>query len=203
MVGRLAHNAHTVDGALAKTSTRSTADEAPRPAAGHRRERTLSHTLAVKIEMRDHAALTAAAKVLGGSALGEGSHHFYSSTEQGFGIRLPGWTYPMVAKPDGTLAYDDCGGRWGNARDIDKLYALYTLQLARTEAERLGWMTEMRGESLVIFHPDGGTLTLSPSGEIHARGFTGSTHRRVRPNRQGRDRRPAQRITLALPAAGK
>jgi len=135
----------------------------------------VSHTVKVKIEMKNTDALTRAAIALGGQVLGQGTHRLYSSQEDGFAIKLPGWQYPVIAKTDGTLAYDDYQGHWGNVRDIETLKSRYAIEAARLECERLGWYCEEQNNSLIVYHPDGGTLTIGESGEIDASGFSGSS----------------------------
>jgi hypothetical protein len=132
-----------------------------------------SHTTRVMIEFRDDRALKAAVEALGGQWLGFGEHKLYSSTEGGNGFRLPGWTYPLVSKWNGALAYDDFHGSWGKVADLERLKGAYAIEAARLAAQDLGWYTEVRGEDLVIHHPDGGTLTVTPAGTVDAACFLG------------------------------
>jgi len=132
-----------------------------------------SHTSTVRIELRDDRALKAAVEALGGQFLGQGQYKLYSSQEAGVGFRLPGWTYPLVSRADGSLAYDDFNGHWGNVADLERLKGAYAIEAARLAAHELGWYTELHGEDLVIHHPDGGTLTVTPDGIVDAACFLG------------------------------
>jgi hypothetical protein len=121
----------------------------------------------------DPRALKAAVEAMGGQFLGEGQYKLYSSSEIGLGFRLPGWTYPCICRSDGTLAYDDYNGAWGNVNDLQRLKGAYAIEAARLAAQDLGWYTELHGDELVIHHPDGGTLTVSPNGTVDAACFLG------------------------------
>jgi hypothetical protein len=133
----------------------------------------MSHTVRVQIEFRNHEALLTAIQRLNWHVLGEGSYELFSSTEAGLGIQIPGWRYPVVIKGDGTIAFDDYNGRWGNRADIEKLRAEYALEAARLAAEAQGWYCERQDNKLVIYHPDGGTITVDAAGGVDASGFMG------------------------------
>ena len=137
----------------------------------------MSHTVSVKIELRNPATLRAAVETLGGAYLGHGTNRLFDGTEAtGHNFTLPGWRYPLTAADSGTLAYDDYNGLWGNVADLDKLTARYAIETARAEAEAQCWMSEDQPDgSLLIFHPDGGTLTVTAGGTIDAAGFSGAS----------------------------
>ncbi|HOL44682.1 MAG TPA: hypothetical protein PLN56_11370 [Methanoregulaceae archaeon] len=97
----------------------------------------MSHTMNVRIELHDRDALEAACQRLGLTII-EGKHKLYSSTEEGLGIRLPGWKYPVVIK-DGTVAYDNYRGSWGKLEELNKLRAYYGLEKAKMEARKRGY----------------------------------------------------------------
>src|SRR4051812_30887861 len=128
----------------------------------------MSHTVEVKIELRNREALLQAAKTVGATILGEGTHALYSSREKGFGLKLNGWQYPVIIKEDGTIAYDTYGGAWGNIAQLEDLQGWYALSAAQLECSNLGWHTELDPvkRELVVFHPSGGTITIAQSGEI-------------------------------------
>jgi hypothetical protein len=132
-----------------------------------------SHTSVVAIELRDGRALKAAVEALGGTFVGQGEYKLYSSKETGTGFRLPGWHFPLVSRADGSLAYDDYNGAWGNVSDLQRLKGMYAIEAARLAAQDLGWYTELHGADLVIHHPDGGTLTVTPDGTVDAACFLG------------------------------
>lgn len=136
----------------------------------------MSETLKVKVEFRNATSLAGAVTAMGGQVLGQGTHRLYQTSEQGFGFKLPGWRYPLVSRPDGTLAYDDYHGAWGDVTDLEKLKTRYVIETARQAAEEKGWYTEAQDNgSLLIVTPEGGTLTVTPEGVIDAAGFTGSS----------------------------
>lgn len=132
-----------------------------------------SHTVSVKVEFKNLQSLADAVASVGGIVLGVGRHRLFSSHEEGFGFRLPGWSYCLVAKQDGTLAYDDYGGAWGNVADLETLKAEYTLGAAKNACDQLGWAYERNSEGLTVYHPSGGTLAVGFDGEVDANGFNG------------------------------
>ncbi|MCS7135340.1 MAG: hypothetical protein NZ893_02790, partial [Candidatus Aenigmarchaeota archaeon] len=82
----------------------------------------MSHTMNIKIELHDRQALEAACQRLG-LKMEEGEFKLYSSVEKGIGVWLPGWKYPVVIKNDGTIAYDNYDGQWGDIAELNKLRA--------------------------------------------------------------------------------
>lgn len=132
-----------------------------------------SHTTTLKVELRSKAALAAACMQMGGEVLGEGEHRLYGTNlAHGFGIRLPGWSYPLVLREDGQLAFDTYGGR---AADLPLLTRAYVLAAAREAAGAQGWMiAEQSGDSITVVHPSGGRLTVKADGTCEAVGFCGT-----------------------------
>ncbi len=113
----------------------------------------MSHTMNIKTEIRDKVALQIACDRLGLS-MKEGSFKFYDSDRynsgknryedsgirhKGIGIRLKDWEYPIVVKDDGTLAYDNYGGQWGDIKRLEELQDAYGLEKASMEARRQGY----------------------------------------------------------------
>ena len=131
-----------------------------------------SHTVNVKVEYRDLDALESAVGAMGGTVLGHGTHRLYQGSETGFGFRLPDWRYPLVLRDDGSLAYDDYGGAWGNVSDLDGLRGRYAMEAARQAATQLGWIAEDCAEGLRVYHPSGGHLVVSAD-NVEAFGFHG------------------------------
>jgi len=62
----------------------------------------------------------------------------YSSTHKGLAVHLPGWRYPVVVEEDGTLYYDNYGGRWGRIEELRKLQNRYGAELVKKEARKRG-----------------------------------------------------------------
>jgi hypothetical protein len=133
----------------------------------------MSHTVKVKVELKDRVALARVIVAMGGRVLGEGTHSLFAAAEQGFGFTLPGWQFPLVLKDNGELAFDDYKGAWGKVSDLDRLKDRYALSVARAAAEAQGWLCEEAPAGLTIYHPDGGTLTVRPDGTVDAAGFEG------------------------------
>lgn len=98
----------------------------------------MSHTMNIAIELHDREALEAACQRLG-LRMEEGKFKLYQTSEEGIGIYLPGWRYPVVVKNDGTIAYDNYNGNWGDVKEINKLRAFYGLERAKSEARRRGY----------------------------------------------------------------
>lgn len=137
--------------------------------------RVMSHTTRVEVQLRDPAALGAAVLKMGGTVLGQATHRLFSSREEGFGFKLPGWEFPLILRADHTLAFDSYEGSWGNEADIKTLTAKYAIEAARQAAEEQGWYCEDQTDgSLNISHPSGGSMTVQPDGTVDAVGFIGS-----------------------------
>lgn len=133
-----------------------------------------SHTVRVAVAVKDPDAFAAAARAMGGEVLGPGTFKLFETTETGFGVTLPGWRFPIVATDGAAIAADHYDGAWGNPADLVTLSERYVIEAARAAAAVQGWYCEADASgALVIYHPDGGTLTVSPSGTVDAAGFTG------------------------------
>ena len=135
----------------------------------------MSHTVKINVEFQDRAVLAAAVTAMGGRVLGEGRHNLYGGQfEVGLGFTLPNWRFPLVLKADNSLAFDDYRGSWGNRADITKLTGLYAVQKARAAATAQGWMSEIQANgTLLIYHPDGGSMTVKLDGSVDCDGFVG------------------------------
>lgn len=98
----------------------------------------MSHTMNIQIELHDREALLAACERLG-LKVEEGVFKLYSSTEEGIGVYLPNWKYPVVIKENGTIAYDNYNGQWGRIEELNRLKAFYGLEKAKIEARKKGY----------------------------------------------------------------
>ena len=86
----------------------------------------------------------------------------------------------VVAQADGTynLVWDFWEGGYGLQErvgtDCEDLIADYTIESARNAARSVGWQTiDVQDGTLLILHPDRGTLTVHGNGTCEANGFVG------------------------------
>ena len=112
----------------------------------------MSHIVSIETEVRDEAAVQAACSRLRLPAATRGRFELYSSTEEGLGIELPDWRYPVVANTDtGQLCFDNYEGRWGAQQHLDGFLQRYAVEKARIEARRKGHtVTEQQMDSGAI-----------------------------------------------------
>jgi hypothetical protein len=140
-----------------------------------------SHTVKVRVEFSNAAALAAAVAALGGEFIGCGEFELFERERggnrqkiAGLGFRLPGWNYPLIAQPGGDLAFDNFEGYWGNIADLDRLRAEYAAAAAVQAAAALGWAAErLPAGGVRVFHPAGGFLDVDAAGGVDANGFGG------------------------------
>ena len=137
----------------------------------------MSHTVTVKIEMKNREAISMAAKATEATILHHGSHHLYGNSVTGLGVKLKGWNYPVVIKDNGEISYDNYNGAWGNINELEKFKEMYTLSVAHIKAQELGWYSELdvTGNKVTIYHPDGGTISVNSAGVVESFGFPGAT----------------------------
>ena len=161
-----------------------------------------SHIVDIKIEVRDLDALETAAVALGlqfrrsqetyrwyGRYVGDSSLPEGITADQlgkcNHALGVPNnptaYEVGIVAQADGSyrLLWDEWSGGYGLQEKIgkgaEKLIARYAIEKAVLECQRLGWYAEVQpGGELLIFHPTGGTMTLTGEGQIEANGFQGS-----------------------------
>ncbi len=135
----------------------------------------MSHTVTLDIRFRDRSALESAALLLGAESILSESVTFYDGrTVEGLAVRLPGWHYPLCIDAEGTLHCDHYNGMWGNPADLERLTEAYAVSVAESVAEAQGWYSERTPQgSLMIYHPDGGTIEVGPDGTVDAASFEG------------------------------
>jgi hypothetical protein len=79
----------------------------------------------------------------------------FSGERTGYTFRLPDWRYPVVCDlAEGTLAYDDYEGRWGQRAQLDRFLQAYAIEKATLEARR-------RGHSVIEQPLDDGSVRLT------------------------------------------
>lgn len=99
----------------------------------------MSHTMNIKLEIRDIPVFVTTCNRLGYEVLGQGQYSLYDASHVGVGVHLPGWKFPVIVKNDGSVAYDDYHGKWGDVADLNKLKSYYGLEKAKLEARRQGY----------------------------------------------------------------
>lgn len=132
----------------------------------------MSHTVKMEVEVKDREAFCAAVVAAGGTIIGEGLHKLYETSEHGLAVTLPDWQFPIVLASDG-LKFDDYNGAWGNRKTLDAIVESYALSAAENAAKAQGWYCERSAERVVIYHPDGGTITVEKNGTVDAACFEG------------------------------
>ena len=99
----------------------------------------MSHVVSIKTQIKDPIALAAACTRLGLAPPVQGKATLFTSEATGQIVKLPGWTYPVVADPrNGQLYYDNYNQAWGAQAELDKLLQAYAVEKARIEARRAG-----------------------------------------------------------------
>ncbi len=112
----------------------------------------MSHTSKVKVDhkfdTKSQALLKSACDKLKLTLLPWGKHKLYSSTETGYAIKLPGWSYPVVLNEEG-IAMDNYNGRWGDEAKLKTLLKRINAENVIKEARRKGYTVsekELNGE---------------------------------------------------------
>jgi hypothetical protein len=99
----------------------------------------MSHIVTIQTRVTDPAALAAACRRLGVPEPVRGTARLFTSSADGLIVRLPGWTYPVVADVStGELRFDNYNGAWGKQEELDRLLQGYAIEKARAEARRSG-----------------------------------------------------------------
>lgn len=96
----------------------------------------MSHTMNIEVEVTDRSALEAACQRAGATLLVGTEHKLFGGIENGIGVQLPGWGFPVVFTPAGQAKYDNYGGRWGGHDKLTNLLACYGCEKAKIEATR-------------------------------------------------------------------
>jgi hypothetical protein len=107
----------------------------------------LSHTVAIRTEMKDEAALRAACKELGYPEPQQGVHKLYGhQTATGLGVMVPGWHYPLVINTQTGEIKSEYGFEQEAAEQIKKLTQMYgaqkAMQLYRAKGKRVQMIRE-------------------------------------------------------------
>jgi hypothetical protein len=121
----------------------------------------LSHTVTLKTEVRDQAAVAAACRRLTLPEPATGTAELYSGRATGLIVQLPDWAYPVVIDTDtGTIRYDNYDGDWGDEQHLHRFLQAYVVERARCEARRKSYVTTeqpMTDGSIVVEIEVGGS----------------------------------------------
>jgi hypothetical protein len=100
----------------------------------------MSHTVTIKVQVRDLQALMAACRRLNLEAPKPGVHELYAEQVKGYAVSLKDWSYPVVFQLEhGAAKYDNYNGKWGDESHLNKLLQGYSVELAKAQMRRKGW----------------------------------------------------------------
>lgn len=114
----------------------------------------MSHTIKLQMQIRDRELLARIAQ-----EKGLGVEHSYSHHQLGDGMAVffPDWTKPVIVQEDGTVAYDNWHGRWGDIAHLNDLVQSYVVETVQREAR-------MAGHSVWQEREEDGTMVLRVGG---------------------------------------
>jgi hypothetical protein len=108
----------------------------------------MSHIVQIKTEVKDEMAVRAACLRLKWEQPTFGDFRVYAVTRTGLGVKLPGWSFPVVCNlQTGAVDYDNFNGSWGAQKTLDQFMQAYTIEKAKLEAAKMGY--SVYEESLV------------------------------------------------------
>ena len=100
----------------------------------------MSYVVMIQTKVHDPAAVVAACQRLNLPTPVQGKARLYSGEATGLIVHLPGWQYPAVIDTlTGTVRYDNYGGVWGDAQQLDRFLQAYATEKVRLEARRRGY----------------------------------------------------------------
>ena len=99
----------------------------------------MSHIVQIQTEVRDAAAVIAAARRLQLPEPIHGTTKLFSAHATGLAVQLPGWRYPVVCDTTtGQVRFDTFGGHWGEQAQLDRFLQAYACEKAKLEARKRG-----------------------------------------------------------------
>ena len=99
----------------------------------------MSHIVQIQTQVRDATAVVAACRRLGLAPPVQQTAKFFTSTETGLTVQLPGWHYPVVCDlTSGQLKFDNFNERWGSQEKLDTFLQAYAVERAKIEARKKG-----------------------------------------------------------------
>jgi hypothetical protein len=89
--------------------------------------------------VRDEEAIRAACRRLNLAAPVRGTFPLYSGEVSGIAVQLPQWHHPIICDTaSGSVQYDNFGGIWGDAQELNRFLQAYAVEKARLEARKHG-----------------------------------------------------------------
>jgi hypothetical protein len=105
----------------------------------HKENKSVSHIVEIKTEVRDEVAVGAACQRLNLEPPTRGTAKLFSSSAAGMIVKLPGWRYPAVFDTQsGQARFDNYGGRWGEQSQLDRFLQAYAVEKTKLEARKKG-----------------------------------------------------------------
>lgn len=99
----------------------------------------MSHTVTIKTEIRDAAAVRSACHRLNLPMPVQGKVELFNGEVEGLAVQLPDWYYPVVADlATGQVKFDNYNGRWGEQKHLDAFLQAYAVEKAKAEARKRG-----------------------------------------------------------------
>jgi hypothetical protein len=99
----------------------------------------MSHIVEIQTEVRDPAAIAAACQRLGLPEPVHGTAKLFEGEASGWLVKLPGWLYPIVIDTAAaSILFDNFGGSWGTAEQLDRFLQAYGVARAAIEARKKG-----------------------------------------------------------------
>jgi hypothetical protein len=99
----------------------------------------MSHIVTIRTQVRNPTAIGLACERLQLPPPRLGTFELFSARATGWGIQLPGWTYPVVCQTEsGELNYDNFKGRWGEASLLNSFLQAYAVEAAKLAARQMG-----------------------------------------------------------------
>jgi hypothetical protein len=115
----------------------------------------MSHIVQIQTQVRDAAAVRAAAARLSLPEPTFGSARLFNAEATGWKVQFPAWKYPAVCDTSsGIVHYDIFQGRWGDPRHLDQFLQSYAIEKAHLEARRAG-------HTVIEQHLEGGFVKLT------------------------------------------
>ena len=99
----------------------------------------MSHIVQIQTEVRDPVAIKSACNRLTLQIPDFTLYKLFTKQVEGWGVRLPGWIYPVVVQIEtGSIQFDNYGGKWGKQEELDRFLQAYAVEKAKLEARKQG-----------------------------------------------------------------